>query len=104
MKLGELIKALESMDQDMIVEHGFSTPHSDRGYYYNLAFTPEPTAKISDMLAYAKSAVGATYEGWKGGENTMDEYTKVHIGEWGECGEEITSTNLRQWALSQRSE
>ena len=33
MTLGELIKRLEALPQDMILQHGFSHPHSYRGYY-----------------------------------------------------------------------
>lgn len=100
MKLGELICWLENQDQDLIVKDGFSSPHSDRGYYENLAFTPEPTAKISDMLKYAKSADGITFFGWKGGEYRMDLHTTVLIGEWGDCGDMITPLHFKYWLLS----
>lgn len=100
MVLGELIKWLESQDPDAVVKDGFSTPHSDRGYYEDLAFTPEPTAKIGDMLSHAKSAVNAVFTGWKGGDYTMFEHTDVHIGEYGDCGEEITSIHLKYWSQS----
>jgi hypothetical protein len=104
MTLEELIEGLASMDQNIVVEDGFSSPHSDRGDYSELAFTPENTAKISDMLAHAKSALGSTYEGWKGGHFTMHKYTPVHIGEYGTCGEEITSSHFKLWQLTGRVE
>ncbi len=100
MTLGNLIEWLEKQNQEMVVEDGFSTPHSDRGSYDELAFTPEPEAKIRDMLKHAKSALGATFTGWKGGEYTMNEYTSVYIGQYGECGEEITSTHFKYWLLT----
>jgi len=99
MSLGELIDWLEKQDQDLIVKDGFSTPHSDRGFYEELAFSPEDEAKISDMLKYAKSAVGETFQGWKGGDFQMDEITSVYIGEYGKCGEEITKTHFKYWLL-----
>lgn len=98
--LGMLIEWLESQDGEMVVKDGFSSPHSDRGSYDELAFTPEPEAKIADMLAHARSALGGTFEGWKGGEFTMNEHTPVYIGEFGDCGEPITPTHFKHWPVS----
>ncbi len=103
MTLGDLIKWLEVQDQDLIVKDGFSSPHSDRGDYSELAFTPENESKISDMLANAKSAVGKTFLGWKGGDFEMGEHTPVYIGEYGSCGEEITSVHFKYWLLTGRN-
>lgn len=100
MTLGRLIRWLEQQDPVMIVKDGFSTPHSDRGSYDELAFTPKSKAKIGDMLKHAKSALGATFTGWKGGKYTMEKDTSVYIGEEGECGEEITSITLKYWLLT----
>lgn len=95
--LGELIAWLEQQDPETTVRHGFGTPHSDRGHYCDLAFCPEETASIGQMLENARSALGATFTGWKGGEYTMGEYTDVLIGEYGDCGENITDTHFRYW-------
>jgi hypothetical protein len=100
MTLGELIEWLEQQDPNLVVKDGFSTPHSDRGSYDELAFTPEPEAKIGDMLKHAKSALGATFTGWKGGRYEMHDYTPVYIGKLGECGEEITPTHFKYWLLT----
>jgi hypothetical protein len=83
MTLGELIKALEAEDPDLIVPHGFGNPHSFRGDYHELAFEPRSNARLGDMLADARSALGATYEGWKGGEFTMREWTDCWLSEEG---------------------
>ncbi len=99
-RLGMLIEWLESQDGEMVVKDGFSSPHSDRGSYDELAFTPKAEAKIADMLAHARSALGETFEGWKGGEFTMNEHTPVYIGEFGNCGEPITPTHFKYWPLS----
>lgn len=104
MNLGELIDWLEKQDQELIVKDGFSSPHSDRGSYDELAFTPKPEAKIADMLKYAKSADGATFTGWKGGDFKMDRSTSVYIGEYGICGDEITQKHFKYWLLSGRKE
>ena len=100
MTLGKLIEWLEQQDPELVVKDGFGSPHSDRGSYDELAFEPIPEAKIGDMLAYAKSALGATFEGWKGGEYGMCEYTPVHIGNYGECGDEITPIHFKYWLLT----
>jgi hypothetical protein len=100
MSLGELIDWLEKQDQDLIVKDGFSSPHSDRGSYDELAFTPEPEAKISDMLKHAKAADGTTFFGWKGGKFKMNRNTSVYIGEYGLCGEEITTIHFKYWLLT----
>lgn len=102
MNLGELIKWLEKQDKDLIVKDGFSTPHSDRGSYDELAFCPEEESKISDMLAHAKSALNKSFTGWKGGEFEMDEHTSVYIGEYGNCGDAITPTHFKYWLLTGR--
>lgn len=90
MTLGELIKQLEAYPQDLVVKHGFGSPHSDRGNYSDIAFTPEENVSIASMLAHARSAVGKYFSGWKGGEYLMDVSTDAYIGKWGEAGEEIT--------------
>jgi hypothetical protein len=98
--LGILIDWLEKQDQDLIVQDGFGSPHSDRGSYEELAFDPVSEARLGDMLKYAKSAVGATYEGWKGGDYTMGLHTSVYIGEYGEEGDAITPTHFKYWLLT----
>ena len=98
--LGHLIDFLETMDPNLIVKDGFGSPHSDRGSYDELAFTPEAEARIGDMLDYARQADGSTYEGWKGGDYTMDRDTPVYIGEYGDCSDPITPTHFKYWALT----
>jgi hypothetical protein len=100
MALGDLIDWLEKQDRKLIVKDGFGSPHSDRGSYDELAFTPEPEAKIADMLKYAKSADGETFTGWKGGEYKMSRSTPVYIGNNGECGEEITQIHFKYWLVT----
>lgn len=89
--LGELIEELEKVDPDHVCSVGFGEPHSDRGDYADLAFSPARNVTVGSMLAHARSALGATFEGYKGGDFTMGEWTDVLIGEWGDCGENIGS-------------
>lgn len=89
MYLGELITFLEARDPAIVVPLGFNRPHSYRGDYSELAFAPARNVNVGSMLAAARSALDTTYIGYKGGEYTMREYTKVHIAEYGSTGEEI---------------
>ncbi|GAB2866240.1 hypothetical protein [Hymenobacter ruber] len=84
MDLHDLITALEKQDPSIVVKHGFHNPHSWRGIYSELAFEPTENISVGDMLAAAKSALGTTYEGWKGGDFVMQGYTEVHIANEGE--------------------
>lgn len=97
MTLGELIAALEA-EPDHIASEAVINPHSYRGYYDELAFETQPFGTVREMLDIARSAVGETYTGWKGGEYTMDEYTPVHLATIGDCGEPLTIRALR-WML-----
>lgn len=90
--LGELITLLEAVpDKDRVLPLGFHRPHSYRGYYEDLAFeVTDNSPAVRDMLADAKSALGETFQGWKGGDYTADEYTPVWIvDEQGSCGETL---------------
>jgi len=89
MTLKELIETLEKADPNKVVPLGFRRPHSYRGYYTDLAFAPAKNITVGEMLACAQSALGKTFDGYKGGEYTMSEYTTVWLAEWGCCGEGI---------------
>lgn len=86
MGLQELIDALAAADQTYIAPLGFGSPHSYRGYYFDLAFEPAENVTVASMLTHAKSALGATFTGYKGGEYTMGEYTDCYIAGYGESG------------------
>ena len=83
MFLKDLIEWLEKQNPKAVVPYGFGLPHSFRGYYQDLAFEPTGEACIGDMLAYARGALGVTFEGYKGGEFTMSEYTECWISPYG---------------------
>ena len=94
MTLGELIHVLKAAKQDLVCVHGFSDPHSYRGYYEQLAFEPTPNTTVAEMLTFAQDALGSTYSGYKGGEYTMGEHTDVWLACYGCTGEAITSLTL----------
>ena len=100
MYLKDLIEWLEQQDQNADVIDGFGSPHSDRGYYEKLAFKPVPITTFGQMLAHAKSALGRTFSGYKGGEFLIGEFSRCRIGEYGVSGEDITPTHLKYWLLT----
>lgn len=98
MKLKDLIAWLEKQPQDAVVINGFGSPHSYRGYYEDLAFTPVSVTTVEDMLSNAKVAIGRTFPGWKGGLWHMDENTVCWIAYDGCTADEpISEEILEQW-------
>jgi len=96
--LKELIEQLRLLPQDKELSFGFGEPDSYRGYYEELAFTPIEGAKVKDMLAHAKSAMGKTFTGYKGGEFKMHEFTDCYIAEYGtSAGDKIGITIINMW-------
>jgi len=89
MTLGEIIEFLEQQPPEKVVPVGFCNPHSYRGVYEYLAFEPTCGTTVGEMLDEARSALGKTYSGYKGGEYTMDGYTDCWLAEYGCCGETI---------------
>jgi len=85
MTLGEYIERLEKADPEKKVKLGLGNPDSWRGVYSELAFAPVENTTVGEMLSEARKAVGATYEGYKGGEYTMTKDTDIHVdcyGQW----------------------
>ncbi len=98
--LKDLISWLESQNPEAVVPHGFGRPMSYRGYYAQVAFEPVENARIGDMLKHAKSALGATFTGYKGGEFTMHEYTDCWIADYGSSiADRIGPTMFKLWAF-----
>ncbi len=83
MTLGELIAALEAADPRLVLPEGFSNPHSWRGDYSELAFEPAAYVTVDSMLDAARSALGTTYGGYKGGDYEMTADTDCWIAAWG---------------------
>ena len=94
--LGELIQRLKrESDRSRVVPVGFSRPHSYRGYYDELAFVLCEQVSVQEMLNAARSAVGKTFFGWKGGEYKMNEWTPVWlVKEQGCTGESLGAVLL----------
>lgn len=82
LSLGELIARLEREYQQhpqKRIKIGFTHPHSYRGYYEQLAVEHAQGVAVGDMLAAAQSALGRTFQGWKGGDYEMRDYTEVWL-------------------------
>lgn len=98
MYLGELIEALEekfNQDPGYVAKLGFAYPHSYRGFYNALAFEPVENISVYRMLIEAESALGETFEGYKGGDYLMESCSEVYLAEYGNVGEEIGPTFLK---------
>lgn len=98
--LADLITWLKQQDQDALIPYGFGKPMSFRGNYSDLAFEPKENVRIYEMLDSANSALGKTFEGYKGGEFSMDGYSRCWIAEYGEgemSSDLIGPTMLKLW-------
>ena len=93
MWLCALIAKLEK-EPDRMVVRGFNHPHSYRGYYDRLAFAPASNVSIRSMLACAREANGATYQGYKGGEYEMGDLTDCYLASYGNTGDELSAALL----------
>lgn len=92
--LGDLIDLLEHMDPDQMIQN-LPVPHSYRGYYTNLAFNPSTCrVPVGQLLESCRGLIGETFEGYKGGEYTMDRSTPLWISDYGTVGERIMAINL----------
>ena len=99
--LEELIDWLKQQDPNLTVPHGFGSPHSYRGNYTEVAFSPEVNVTFGEMLQHAESALGATFEGWKGGEFTMSEWSTCWIADEGSCvSDRIGPTIKALWKVT----
>lgn len=96
MTLEDLIKYLEKLPKETMFSRGIKNPHSYRGYYDQLAFEPARAMSAADMLEVARSADGATFDGWKGGDFRMGSLTECWLAGEGHLGEEINSWMLDQ--------
>lgn len=99
MNLGELIERLENIPDDLVFPNGFGEPMSWRGVYAELAFNPENNVTAGSMLENAKSAVGKTFTGYKGGDFMMTLDTDVHIASYGSYGGDEDAITKWRWDL-----
>lgn len=79
--LGDIIATLEQFPREQVVPLGWGrgSAHSYRGFYEDLAFSPRRNVTVGEMLDEARSAVGKTFSGWKGGEYEMDTFVSCWL-------------------------
>lgn len=98
--LERIIERLEQVeDKDRVLRHGWTNPHSYRGFYEDLAFEPKENVTIRHMLNEAKSALGKTFRGWKGGEYEMTERTVCWIAHEGRTSDDLVGPLLLELML-----
>jgi hypothetical protein len=86
--LGDLIDRLYQLPPDMLILLGEA--ESYRGYYRDLAFVPlDQPRTVREARNEAENADGGTFEGYKGGDFTMDLDTPVWYSHYGDCGPKI---------------
>ena len=97
--LGQLIAAVENEADQVDQWHvefsdgGFPYgPRSYRGYYDDLAFERGGRRgegiTVQALLVLCQGVIGATMQGYKGGDYVMDERTALWRSEWGEASGE----------------
>ena len=101
MTLGEMILRLESLPQDAVVKADLNaisigSVNSYRGYYCDLALVPSgiesTVGQVADML---RAAIGATFEGYKGGDFVMTKATPLWLSGYGSAsGDRVMAINL----------
>lgn len=101
MTLGELLAKLLALStmgygtKRVHYDFGYFVPTelgSYRGYYEQIALgyaaiddrPEEKRLDVTDMIELVRSAIGADFEGYKGGEYTMGDETPVWIANYGE--------------------
>jgi len=90
MTLGDLIKELENLQPEATI-HECGHLHSYRGYYSDLCVHSEGNNSVKHFLEECKNALGACFEGWKGGEFWMTGNTPMWHAPEGCCGPRIMS-------------
>lgn len=100
MTLTELITVLEAADPNQVVKHGFANPHSYRGDYMDLAFEPATDVTVRSMLDAARSALYATFQGWKGGDFVMHGDTWCWLSQEGDASGDSLSALLLEFMLT----
>lgn len=86
MNLEDLIDALAALPPEWRLDSNYGGFHSYRGYYEQLALEAaggDDGATVGTLLTEARAAVGATFEGWKGGEYVMDGSAPVWVSDEG---------------------
>ena len=80
---------------------GSHKPHSYRGDYAHLSFTPAFSVLASEMRIDAEHAVGQKFCGWKGGSYTMTATSTVYLSPPGDTTDVEITEGLLAWMFEQ---
>ena len=92
--LSTLIGLLKALPENATITNGFDEAMSYRGYYCELGLNPSNETKVSEMIEVLQSALGKTFEGYKGGEYTMSEDVDCYLAPYGSCGMKIVGIDV----------
>ncbi len=92
--LGEVILLLESQPKSNTIKLDFTTDNpshldSYRGYYTDLSLdydSDERSKNVEELLKMFEGADGQIFDGYKGGDYTMNRKTLVWVAPYGSCG------------------
>lgn len=94
MDMRELIEYLttEMMkgNSQLVVKNGWYQAESARANYSDLGLRPKQDVTIESMLNVVEGALGQTFQGYKGGDFEMKEYSEVWLAEYSTTGEPVT--------------
>lgn len=86
--LGQAKRLLEMLPPEAVATYGFTSAHSYRGYYNQVAFEPVCGVSVRQMLSEVNKALSETFTGYKGGDFTYNEYTPCWLAEYGRSSDE----------------
>ena len=94
MTITELVRELKRFNDTSLVllkyqgsESYWGDLDSYRGYYCELAVSTGSVIKnVLDVIMELEAAIGATFTGYKGGENIMCDHTEIYWAEYGNLG------------------
>ena len=106
MTLGKLIDVLGSSDPSLLVVYGGADSgapgdeDSYRGYYSDLSFDASGSdVTVASLKERCEKALGATYQGYKGGDFVMSKDTPIWCAGYGCCGNAIMDAVQRDGAV-----
>lgn len=110
MRLGQIIDALSSVDENANVQFdfgGFEPTGIDsyRGYYSDLALSFGETGMAAGaLLCELRDADGGVFEGYKGGDYRMDRDTPVWVANYGRSdGVAVVAVEDQGWRVLLRT-
>jgi hypothetical protein len=99
--LEEIISTFEALDRDRVLPIGLCRPHSYRGYYCDLAFEVAYNVTVGEVVDMLRGCVGATFEGYKGGDYTMNGYSDCYISQYGSSAGDMIGPVLLHFLTNQ---